>query len=265
MTIGNGNDKPRVLIIDDSPTVTRIAGDMLMANNFRAVTAGSFEDVFENGFVRDVSAVLTDIILPGMSGIEGIARIRTMEPDIGVVAMSAGDASTDPMYLLKAARGAGADAVLKKPFQEDELVATMRGVIESAAKKHILVIDDSRTVCRAVSGMLPESRYTVQTADSFEQAITSHDIVGVDAVVTDIFMPGIGGIEAIRGIKNNWPQVKIIAMSGGFDKQMGSGRALEAAEKVGADGVLAKPFTGMVLQEAISNALACVREVEAFA
>lgn len=253
--MANGNDKPRVLVVDDSPTVNRIAGDMLSSNGFRVVTAESFEDAFENGFVKDVTAVLTDIILPGMGGIEGIARIRTVQPDVGVIAMSAGDASTDPMYLLKAARGAGADAVLKKPFQQDELIDIIKQVLSVRKKDRVLVIDDSRTVCRAVAGMLPDNKYIVQTAESFEEAITSHDIVAVDVVVTDIFMPGIGGIAAIKGIKTNWPEVKVLAMSGGFEKSMDSNKALAAATKVGADGALAKPFEDSTLQSAISSVL----------
>lgn len=253
--MANGNEKPRVLVVDDSPTVNRIAGDMLSNSGFRVVTAESFEDAFENGFVRDVSAVLTDIILPGMGGIEGIARIRTVQPSIGVVAMSAGDASTDPMYLLKAARAAGADAVIKKPFEQNELIETLRLVLEERKKYRVLVIDDSRTVCSAVAAMLPETAYVTHTADSFEQAITSHDIVALDVIVTDIFMPGVGGIEAIRGFKTNWPQVRILAMSGGFEKFMDSEKALTAATKVGADGALAKPFDQSALQGAITNVL----------
>lgn len=252
----NGSDKPRILVVDDSPTVNRIACDMLLENGFQVIASESFEDVFADGFVRNVAAVLTDIIMPGMGGIEGIARIRSQQPDVGVVAMSAGDASIDPMHLLSAARGVGAHAVLKKPFQEGELIKTINQVLNNTKKKQILIIDDSRTVCRAVAGMLPDQRYSVHTAESFEQAIASHDILSIDVVLTDIFMPGVGGIEAIRGIKTNWPKVKILAMSGGIDQAMASDKALEAARKVGADGVLAKPFDETILQNAILGVLA---------
>ncbi len=249
------NGKPRVLVVDDSPTVNRIASDMLINSGFRVVTSESFEDVFSEGFVPDVSVVLTDIILPGMGGIEAIARIRAQEPNIAVVAMSAGDASLDPMKLLSAARGVGAHAVLKKPFQEEELVATVNKVLDSTKKKQVLIIDDSRTVRMAVAAMLPETHYVVHTSESFEQAIASHDILSIDVVLTDIFMPGIGGIEAIRGIKTNWPKVKIIAMSGGVDNSMESGTALEAATKIGADGALAKPFSKELLRVSVSGVL----------
>lgn len=195
------------------------------------------------------------MIMPGMGGIEGIMRIRAIEPDVGVIAMSAGDASIDSGGILTVARNVGADAVLKKPFEQETLIAMVRDVLENRRKKNVLIIDDSRTVCRAVADMLPETKYNAHTAISFEEAVTSHDIISLDVVLTDIFMPGIGGIEAIRGIKTNWPTVKVIAMSGGLNDAMDSNKTLSAAAKVGADGVLAKPFKTGKLQKTLTDVL----------
>ncbi len=248
----------RVLVIDDSPTVTRIASEMLGEAGYSVTITETFEDALDEHVLDTVSVILTDLILPGMGGIEGIARIKSTRPNIGIIAMSAGDASTDPQHLLRAARGVGADAIVKKPFDKDILASAVQQALDASAaasldKRKILVIDDSRTMCKLVSNMLPRTDFSVQTSQSFENAITSNEIMAVDVVITDIFMPGIGGIEAIRGIKTNWPDVKIVAMSGGFDEAMMSSTALQAAEKVGADAALAKPFTDTALLSTINT------------
>lgn len=240
-------DPVRVMVIDDSPTVNRITADALLAADYQPVITGSMEEAMAGDTIDTVAAVIVDIILPGMGGLEGIARLRASHPGLGIVAMSAGDASMDAGHLLQAARGAGADAILQKPFTAGNLEAAVRQALDAVAetgerKRRILVIDDSRTIRAAVEGMLPADRFKVQTAESFEQALAAHEIVGVDVVLTDIFMPGIGGIGAIRGIKANWPEVRVVAMSAGFAHEMDTSDALKAAGKAGADGVIAKPF-----------------------
>jgi CheY-like chemotaxis protein len=57
----------------------------------------------------------------------------------------------------------------------------------------------------------------------------------------DIFMPGIGGIEGIRLMKERFANCKLISMSGGWS-DLRAEHALKAVRKIGADEVLGKPF-----------------------
>ena len=70
----------------------------------------------------------------------------------------------------------------------------------------------------------------------------------VDLVVTDLVMPEMEGIEAIRTIHSQWPELKIIAMSGEF-----GGQFLHLAELLGANATLLKPIRPEVLLASIST------------
>ena len=61
--------------------------------------------------------------------------------------------------------------------------------------------------------------------------------------MTDIFMPGESGIDVIEKVHDNWPGVKVIAMSAGYggDEET-RGKALLAADKIGAAATITKPF-----------------------
>ena len=72
-----------------------------------------------------------------------------------------------------------------------------------------------------------------------------------DVVLTDIIMPDVDGIEVIMTMRKRFPDLRIVAMSGG-------GRTrnidfLAAAEKLGASATLKKPFTISALRKAISG------------
>lgn len=73
-----------------------------------------------------------------------------------------------------------------------------------------------------------------------------------DLVVTDIIMPEMEGIETVMAVREQFPTVAIIAMSGGG--RVGNNDFLEVARKLGASGVVHKPFTAGNLDEAIKQA-----------
>lgn len=116
----------------------------------------------------------------------------------------------------------------------------------------IVVIDDSVTVCKFVSNALSPQGYQVIEAFDME---TGLDLIGkfpVELVITDIFMPGLGGIKGIIRLRESWPAIKILAISGGWGA-MNSTNALAAAIKIGADAVLEKPFKALVLTDMVEE------------
>ena len=100
--------------------------------------------------------------------------------------------------------------------------------------KRILVVEDDTFVLTMISRLLRRAGYDVFEAMRAEQAISVVGNTAFDAVLTDIFMPGIGGIEGIIRIHAIKPNLPIIAMSAGYD-DMTSEKANEAALKIGAD------------------------------
>jgi DNA-binding response OmpR family regulator len=77
---------------------------------------------------------------------------------------------------------------------------------------------------------------------NMEDALTDFVRLDYGLVVTDIFMAGMGGIEGIQKMRALRPKVKILATSAGYS-EMTSDAALKAAEMIGADAILPKPFS----------------------
>lgn len=229
-----------VLVIDDSDTILKVVGEMLYDGEYQAFLARSM-DAALNINVRDqVDVILVDIVMPEMDGLEGIQALREMDPDARIIGMSSGDSSRSPYDLLRCARRAGADAVIRKPFKKDQLFEVIKQVSASAGvgRLRVLAIDDSRTIGKAI-----EQIPIVSSSLSADDALSSPQIVGVDVIVTDIFMPGESGIDVIEKVHDNWPGVKVIAMSAGYGgDQETRGKALLAADKIGAAATITKPF-----------------------
>ncbi len=131
-------------------------------------------------------------------------------------------------------------------------------------RKHLLVIDDSSTIRSLISGILSKNGYQTLEAATVEVVFEDMNRMHFDLAIIDIFMPGMGGIEGIARIKKNWPDIKIIAISAGYEG-MDKKKTLKAAALQGADRVLAKPFSeeeltgviGELLTEEVEEAVAC--------
>lgn len=120
--------------------------------------------------------------------------------------------------------------------------------------KPVLVIDDDSMFANLVSSMLGKRGYLPVISYSMEDALKHGEQTGFTFVVTDIYMPGMGGIEGIRALRKRYQNIKIIAMSGGWEDQSAV-QALAAARKMGANWALKKPFTADEFNEAIACVL----------
>ena len=104
----------------------------------------------------------------------------------------------------------------------------------------MLVVDDDSVLGGLISRGLRGVGYDVGEAVDGNKAIKALETRFYDAVVIDIIMPDREGVETIIEIRDRWPTIKVIAMSGGgrMDPEM----FLNLASNFGADSVLKKPF-----------------------
>ena len=118
----------------------------------------------------------------------------------------------------------------------------------------ILVIDDEEPVRTVLRQMLEKEGYEVEEAPDGAVGLSLLQDHPIDLVITDLFMPEKEGIETMREVQKSFPQVKIIAMSGGG--RMGKLDFLPMAESFGAQRTLAKPFERKELLETVRAVLA---------
>ena len=104
----------------------------------------------------------------------------------------------------------------------------------------ILVVDDEDLVRAQISASLEFDGFRIAQAANGNEALEWLRHNAADIMLTDILMPGKGGIETIEDARELHPAMKIIAMSGRVRTEAVD--FLESARQLGADGILFKPF-----------------------
>jgi DNA-binding NtrC family response regulator len=117
--------------------------------------------------------------------------------------------------------------------------------------ERILVVDDSPPTVEVIVRNLMDRGFLVWSASSVTEAIRMLESATVDLVITDMKMPGIGGLELVRHVRENFQDTQVVMITGypSIDS------AVEAV-KSGADEYLAKPFTDEELLSAVEKVLA---------
>ena len=101
----------------------------------------------------------------------------------------------------------------------------------------VLVIEDNADLREYLRVALEAQKYEVLTAAHGQEALAYLNGHKVDAIVTDLFMPEMDGIETVATVRKQFPNVRVIAMSGrpGVDY-------LPVARELGVKYTLRKPF-----------------------
>jgi two-component system response regulator PilR (NtrC family) len=113
----------------------------------------------------------------------------------------------------------------------------------------ILVVDDDDTIRDTLHELLSEE-YLCQTAETAEKAFARLEADSYDVVLTDISMPGLGGLELLGHIRQKFPNTPVIMISGVGDKDHAQGLI-----ELGAFDFLLKPFSLDVVEESVKRAI----------
>jgi DNA-binding response OmpR family regulator len=128
----------------------------------------------------------------------------------------------------------------------------MTDTLQANSKAAILVVDDERTVCESVEKVLSRFGHRVTQETSVPAAVARLDAgARFDLVVVDLMMPRVGGAELVKVLRERWPDVAILVITGFASITS----AVESA-RLGAVGYLPKPFTPDELAKAVDAAIA---------
>lgn len=117
----------------------------------------------------------------------------------------------------------------------------------------VLLIDDEADLLAPMEMALAAAGHEVTALGDGAEALRRLDPADFDLVVTDIVMPRTDGLETLRALRRENPDLKIIAISGGG--LMDPAYHLRMAERLGAARTLTKPFTLKALVEAVEHLL----------
>ena len=119
--------------------------------------------------------------------------------------------------------------------------------------ERVLVIDDEPQIRSMLRLMLERAGYEVEEAPDGMEGIRIYRENPVDLIISDLIMPNKDGIGMMIELKKEFPDIKIIAMSGGgLNKPEGY---LEGAKKLGANWTLKKPIDREELLQAVKHTL----------
>ena len=117
----------------------------------------------------------------------------------------------------------------------------------------LLLIDDDNAI-RQMLDSLFSSMHECHTADRAEQALEYLQFQKYDVVITDVSMPGLGGVEILQQIKKQHETTPVIVISGRPDQYK------DTVLEMGAFAFFAKPFSLGAIEESVANAIAQSRQ-----
>ena len=134
-----------------------------------------------------------------------------------------------------ACRGSGTTVVLQVPCRGE--TASGDDGRHHEQRAHILVVDDEINIRGALVTMLEKKGHQVRGVGTGEEALEQLGAAPAELVITDLRMPGIGGMEFLRRLKDKWPDTEVVVMTA-----YGSIDTAVEAMRCGAYDYLTKPI-----------------------
>ena len=225
-----------ILVVEDEPGVRSIAKRILEGAGYEVIVFESPGEAL--GAIDDwhVDLLLTDVIMPDLSGRELAGKLQARQPDMKVIFMSG---YTDEII---ARQGVLDDGVtfLQKPFGSDDLLPLVRDTLSkpqeslSPRSPGVLIVDDEAPMRDVLRLLLETSNYNiVGEASSGQQAIELATELRPELIVLDHLMPEMNGAQAAIRLRTASPESKICAFSAVLTSKPSWADAFLTKERIG--------------------------------
>jgi PAS domain S-box-containing protein len=239
-----------ILVVEDQEEIRRLAQVVLKSYGYKVVVAANGWEalLYSERHVGPIHLMLTDVVMPGMTGQELADRLRPLRPEMQVLFISGyiENGMVQP-HTLDAGTG-----FLAKPFSPEALATKIRealGPPRSVGK--VLVVDSEEEIRSFLQMVLSSVGFAVLEAESGEQALRNLEGEVVDMILVDLGKPGQHELDLVRLLQKRRPDLKVIAMSGTLGEEF-----LRAAEELGANATLGKPIRADQLLETVRRTTA---------
>ena len=119
----------RILLVDDVPAVRLSIRAALEAAGYQVLEASDGKEALALLGTQAMNLIVTDLWMPNLDGVELLKRLRAVNANIRVIAISGGGMRKPIDVSAALAQTWGADAVLYKPFDNDDLVAEIKRLL----------------------------------------------------------------------------------------------------------------------------------------
>lgn len=118
-------DSPVISIIDDDPSVRKATDGLVRSLGYRSLTFASAEDFLQSDHIEDTSCVITDVQMPGLSGVELQSMLNARGARMPMIFITAYPEDRIRRSVLEA----GAVGFLSKPFEEAVLIEHLEAAL----------------------------------------------------------------------------------------------------------------------------------------
>ena len=189
-----------ILVIEDDRHAAELLAHIIESAGYRVETAGSEEEALQKAAELDIAAITLDILLPGGNGfsILNLLKLNPKTVSIPVIIVSVVDQKQVGFAL-------GAAEYFLKPVTRSALTEALRKHIRVplASPPRVLAVDDDPATLELIQTVLQSHSCEVLTATSGGAALAILSEKRVDAVILDLLMPGMNGLEIADRIRES--------------------------------------------------------------
>jgi two-component system cell cycle sensor histidine kinase/response regulator CckA len=214
-----------ILVVEDEPGLLRVASRILREHGYHCIEASSGKEAMrlleEESITVDL--LLTDIVMPGMSG-------RQLEERSGLPTLYM-SGYTDDIVVQQGVLGSG-ELLVQKPFTGPELIGKVHEALEQARKTgtvgkpssgkqmtRVLVVDDEGPLTEVIGMLLEANDFkSVWKANDSYKALDLARRIKPHVAIVDYRMPGIDGQGIASALRAMFPEIKIILFSGTLEE-----------------------------------------------
>lgn len=197
-----------ILVVDDDPHMVRTLCDVLRGHGFSVRGVFSGEEALAAIALAPYAAVVMDVRMSGISGVEAAEAMRRSHGTMPVILTTA-YALPDTMH---AADSCGVERVLEKPFDPRQLLRALHAALHGGAS--VLVVDDDPTFLKTLADALAAKGLRTLRARSVSTALDLlHDRLP-RIVLLDLVLQGNASGAAVRAIHDAAPAVPLVLYSG---------------------------------------------------
>jgi two-component system, NtrC family, response regulator HydG len=198
----------RILIVDDDRDFAEALSEALELEGHTPTLCFSGEDGLTLFGHQKFDLAFFDVMLPKLSGIETLARVRAELPEARIIMMT----GYSLPELLDRARREGALDILYKPLDISQLMTRLQVLFPEG----VLIVDDDPDYAEALQVALAAHGYRVTVAHSPDEALQHFNSMDVDLLVLDVRLAGASGIDVLRELqrRGNAPPTLVVT---GFD------------------------------------------------
>jgi len=169
----------------------------LESKGYAVLEAGNAKEAMKifQSYDRPIHVLITDIVMPGLGGLELAKSALELRPALSVVLVSG---YTDRPLDREAI---GYAKFLQKPFSFDALARTVRSLLDK--NRETLLIADSKFMRVAVQRALTGAGYTVHTANDGEAGLRTARETLPDLILLDLVLPTISGLDVLKALKRD--------------------------------------------------------------